>query len=229
MNSTGREGRCLGLVGGLGPGATFYYYRGLLAAHEAAGRTARLLLAHVDVNRVRGFVENNERVGLARYLASFISSLAAGGAEMVAIVAITPHICAAELTAISPLPLIDIVSEVAAEIHARGLKRVALLGTRFTVESRMFDRLGVDVIMPKAEEIEQIHNAYMDVLYDRSTPAQIDGLRQLARTLIARDGAQAVLLAGTDLSMVLNEDNAGFPTIDCAAAHITTIGKRLLA
>jgi aspartate racemase len=229
MNSIGREGRCLGLVGGLGPGATFYYYRGLLAAHEAAGRTARLLIAHVDVNRVRGFVENNDRVGLARYLAGFISSLAAGGAEMAAIVAITPHICAAELTAISPLPLIDIVSEVAAEIRARGLKRVALLGTRFTVESRMFDRLGVDVIMPKAEEIDQIHNAYMDVLYDRSTPAQIDGLRQLARTLIARDGAQAVLLAGTDLSMVLNEDNAGFPTIDCAAAHITTIGKRLLA
>ncbi len=229
MNSTGREGRCLGLVGGLGPGATFYYYRGLLAAHEAAGRTARLLIAHVDINRVRGFVENNNRVGLARYLAGFISSLTAGGAEMAAIVAITPHICAAELTAISPLPLIDIVSEVAAEIRARGLKRVALLGTRFTVESRMFDRLGVDVIMPKAEEIEQIHNAYMDVLYDRSTPAQIDGLRQLARTFIARDGAQAVLLAGTDLSMVLNEDNAGFPTIDCAAAHITTIGKRLLA
>lgn len=217
------------MVGGLGPGATFYYYRGLLAAHEAAGRTARLLIAHVDVNRVRGFVENNDRVGLARYLAGFISSLAAGGAEMAAIVAITPHICAAELTAISPLPLIDIVSEVAAEIRARGHKRVALLGTRFTVESRMFDRLGVDVIMPKAEEIDQIHNAYMDVLYDRSTPAQIDGLRQLARTLIARDGAQAVLLAGTDLSMVLNEDNAGFPTIDCAAAHITTIGKRLLA
>ena len=229
MNSTGREGRCLGLVGGLGPGATFYYYRGLLAAHEAAGRTARLLIAHVDINRVRGFVENNDRVGLARYLAGFISSLTAGGAEMAAIVAITPHICAAELTAISPLPLIDIVSEVAAEIRARGLKRVALLGTRFTVESRMFDRLGVDVIMPKAEEIEQIHNAYMDVLYDRSTPAQIDGLRQLARTFIALDGAQAVLLAGTDLSMVLNEDNAGFPTIDCAAAHITTIGKRLLA
>lgn len=229
MNSTGREGRCLGLVGGLGPGATFYYYRGLLAAHEAAGRTARLLIAHVDINRVRGFVENNDRVGLARYLAGFISSLTAGGAEMAAIVAITPHICAAELTAISPLPLIDIVSEVAAEIRARGLKRVALLGTRFTVESRMFDRLGVDVIMPKAEEIEQIHNAYMDVLYDRSTPAQIDGLRQLARNFIARDGAQAVLLAGTDLSMVLNEDNAGFPTIDCAAAHITTIGKRLLA
>ena len=185
-------------------------------------------MVHADVDRVRHFVENNDRAGLARYLADFVSSLAAGGAEMTAIVAITPHICAAELTAISPLPLIDIVSEVAEAIHTRGLKRVALLGTRFTVESRMFGRLGVDVVVPKTEEIDQIHNAYMDVLYDRSTAGQIDGLRQVARTLIERDGAEAVLLAGTDLSIVLNEDNAGFPTIDCAATHIKAITKRLL-
>src|SRR5215471_18134156 len=132
----------------------------------------------------------------ARYLAGFISSLAAGGAEVTAIVAVTPHICAAELTAISPLPLIDIVSETAAAIRTRGLKRVALLGSRFTVESRMFDRLGVDVVVPKTEEIEQIHNAYMDVLNERSTSGQIEGLRQVARTLIDRDGAEAVLLAG---------------------------------
>ena len=150
------------------------------------------------------------------------------GTPTPAIVAITPHICVAELAAISPLPLIDIVSEVAAAIQTLGLKRVTLLGTRFTVESRMFDRLGVDVIVPRVEEIEQIHNTYMDVLCDRSTPAQIDSLRQVARTFIARDGAEAVLLAGTDLSMVLNEDDAGFPTINCAAAHIKAIAKRLL-
>ena len=68
MNSTGKEGRCLGLVGGLGSGATVYYYRGLLAAHEAAGQTARLLIAHADVNRVRGFLENGDRAGLAGHL-----------------------------------------------------------------------------------------------------------------------------------------------------------------
>lgn len=226
---SGTEGRCLGLLGGLGPGATVHYYRGLLAAHAAAGRVARMLIAHVDVDRARGFVEKNDRKGLARYLARFVAELKAGGAEMAAIVAITPHICAAELTAISPLPLIDMVEVVDAAIRARGLKRVALFGTRFTVESRMFGRLGVDVVMPKPEEIEQIHNTYMDVLYDRSTPAQIDALRTLARRLIARDGAEAVLLAGTDLSMVLNEDNAGFPTIDCAGAHIAAITGQLLA
>ena len=223
-----KESRCLGLVGGLGPGATVYYYRGLLAEHEAAGRKARLLIGHADLDCVRRFMESSDRAGLANYLAGFVSNLAAGGAEMTAIVAVTPHFCALELTEISPLPLVDIVSEVAAVIRTRGLKRVALLGTRFTVQSRMFDRLGVDVVVPKTEEIDQIHNAYMDVVHDRSTPGQIDGLRQVARTLIERDGAEAVLLAGTDLSMVLNENNAGFPTIDCAAIHITAITKRLL-
>jgi len=192
-----KEPRCLGLVGGLGPGATVYYYRGLLAAHEEAGQTARLLVAHADLDSVRRFMENDDRRGLAHYLEGFVSSLAAGGAEMTAIVAVTPHSCASELTAISSLPLIDIVSEVAAVIHTRGLKRVALLGTRFTVESRMFHRLGVDVVMPKAEEIDQIHNTCMDVFYERSTPAQIDACVKL-RALSSRAtgaAAEAVLLA----------------------------------
>ena len=156
----------------------------------------------------------------ARYLAGFVESTAAGGAEMAAIVAVTPHICTAQLLPLLRIPLIDMVSEVAQEIRARGLKRVALLGTRSTVESRMFGRLGVDVVMPKPDEIDFIHNTYLDVVYDRSTPEKIDRLRELANTLIKRDGAESVLLAGTDLSMVLNEGNAGFPTIDCAGVHI---------
>ena len=223
------EGRCLGLVGGLGPGATMHYYRGLIAAHEAAGRVPRMLIAHADVNRARTLAESKRLDELARYLSGLIASTAAGGAEMAAIVAITPHICAAELTAISPLPLIDMVSEVADAIRARGLERVALFGTRSTVESRMFGRLGVEVVMPRPDEVERIHNTYLDILYDRSTPAQIDGLRELAHTLIKRDGAESVLLAGTDLSMVFDESNAGFPTIDCAGVHIAAITRRLLA
>ncbi len=217
------------MVGGLGPGATVYYYRGLLAAHAAQGRVARMLIAHADVDRGRPLAEANKLDELARYLAGFIDSTIAGGAEMAAIVAVTPHICTAQLLPLLRVPLIDMVSGVADEIRSRGLKRIALFGTRSTVESRMFGRLGVEVIMPKPDEIDFIHNSYLDVVYDRSTPATIDRLRELAHTLIKRDGAEAVLLAGTDLSMVMNEDNAGFPTIDCAAVHIAAITKRLLA
>lgn len=224
-----KDGRILGLIGGLGPGATVHYYRGLIAAHDAQGRVARMLVAHADVNHARPLAEANKLDELARYLNGFIDSTAAGGAEMAAIVAITPHICTAELLPLLRIPLIDMVSEVAQEVRARGLKRVALLGTRSTVESRMFGRLGVEVVMPKPDEIDFIHNSYLDVVYDRSTPEKIDRLRELARTLVKRDGAESVLLAGTDLSMVMNEENAGFPTLDCAGEHIKAITQRLLA
>src|SRR5947209_13370161 len=224
-----KESRVLGLVGGLGPNATVYYYNGLIGAHKAQGRVARMLIAHADVDHGRPLAEAGRLDELARYLNGLIDAAAAGGAEMAAIVAITPHICAAQLLPLLRIPLIDMVSVVAEEIRMRGLKRVALLGTRSTVESKMFGRLGVEVVMPKPDEIDFIHNTYLDVVYDRSTPAGIDRLRELAHTLIERDGAESVLLAGTDLSMVLNEHNAGFPTLDCAAVHIAEITKRLLS
>jgi aspartate racemase len=224
-----REGRVLGLVGGLGPNATVYYYNGLIAAHKAQGRVARMIIAHADVDHGRPLAEAGKLDELARYLNGFIDSTAAGGAEMAAIVAVTPHICSAQLLPLLRIPLIDMVATVADEIAARGLKRVALLGTRSTVQSRMFGRLGVEVVMPKPDEIDFINNAYLDIVYDRSTPAGIDRLRELARTLIKRDGAESVLLAGTDLSMVLNEGNAGFPTIDCAGVHVAAITRKLLS
>ena len=224
-----KEGKILGLVGGLGPNATIYYYNGLIAAHKAQGRVARMLIAHADVDHGRPLAEAGKLDELARYLNGFIDQTAAAGAEMAAIVAVTPHICSAQLTPLLKIPLIDMVQTVADAIKARGLKRIALFGTRSTVQSKMFGRLGVDVVMPTADEIELINNTYLDVVYDRATPAAFDRLRELARTLIARDGAEAVLLAGTDLSMVLNEQNAGFPTLDCAAVHVREITKRLLA
>jgi aspartate racemase len=223
------NGRCLGLVGGLGPDATIHYYRELIAAHAAAGRAARMLIAHADVNRVLALAGTNDLDGLAHYLAGVIRDLKAGGAAFTAIVAITPHICAPQLAKLSALPLIDIVTEVVRAVRARGLKRVALFGTRFTIESAMFGRLdGIDVAMPRLEETTQIHNTYVDVVAGRHTAAQIDRLRDLARTLIARDGAEAILLAGTDLSAVLHEKNAGFPLLDCASVHIEAIAREMM-
>jgi aspartate racemase len=188
-----------------------------------------MLIAQADVDRARPMAEANDLDGLARYLNGFIEQLAAGGADMTAIVAITPHICAPQLVKLSRLPLIDMVSEVDASIRAKGWKRVALFGTRSTVGSKMFGRLSVEVVMPRADEIERSQDAYSDVVYDRNTPQTLEDLRELAHTLMKRDGAEAVLLAGTDLSTVMSEADAGFPTLDCAGVHIAAITKRLTA
>ena len=224
-----REARCLGLIGGLGPDATVYYYRELIAAIEKQGRVPRLLIVHAEYDRVYKLVTAKDLDGLARYLSGLIASTAGGGAEVSAIVAVTPHICAAQLTAMSPLPLVDMLKEVPQAVRARGLKRVALLGTRFTIETKMFGCFGdIDVVMPSDDEIEKIHAGYVNFVTGRGSDADRETLRKFAQTFVTRDGAQAVLIAGTDLSTVFTEKNAGFPLIDCARVHIDAIVQRLL-
>jgi len=225
-----KEARCLGLIGGLGPDATVHYYRELIAVIDKQGRVPRLLIAHAEYDRVYKLVTAKDLDGLARYLSGLIASMAAGGAEVSAIVAVTPHICAAQLTAMSPLPLVSMLEEVPRAVRARGFKRVALLGTRFTIETRMFGCFGeIDVVMPNADEIEKIHGAYVNFVSGRGSGTDRETLRKIAQTFVTRDGAQAVLIAGTDLSTVFTESDAGFPLIDCARVHIDAIVCRLVS
>lgn len=229
MNAARRPGRCLGLIGGLGPGATVHYYRELVAAHEREGRSLRILIAHAEIERVYAAVNAEDFDGLARYFADMIADMAAGGAEFTAIVAATAHICARELTALSRLPLINMLTEVRHAVDARGLRRVGLLGTRFTIESQMFGCLdGIETIMPDGARIERIHELYKEFVDGRGSDAKAGELRKIAREFVAHDAAQSVLIAGTDLSNVFTDSNAGFPMTDCARVHIDAIVRRLL-
>ena len=230
MIAMSKEGRILGLIGGLGPGATVYYYNGLIAAHKAQGRVARMLVAHADVDHGRPLAEANKLDELARYLNGFIDATAAGGAEMAAIVAVTPHICSAQLLPLLRIPLIDMVATVArrdprTRAEARRAARHAL--HRRVAHVRPPRRRRRDADSPTRSTSSTIPIWMSSTTAAR--PQKIDRLRELAHTLIKRDGAESVLLAGTDLSMVMNEENAGFPTLDCAGVHIKAITKRLLA
>ena len=123
-------GRCIGLIGGLGVGATVHYYQELVKAHAARGRVLNLVMAHADMNRALGAVQAGDLAGLAEYLSGLIGRLASAGADFAAIPAVTPHICIAELQKLSRLPIVNLVEELQREIAARGWRRVALLGTR---------------------------------------------------------------------------------------------------
>jgi aspartate racemase len=207
--------RNLGLIGGLGPGATIHYYRELAKAHAG-----ELSVIHADMDRVLGDVQRDDRAGLAQYFARLIDRLARGGAELAAISAVTPHICIRELQKISPLPLVNIIEEVSAEIRARGYQRVALFGTRFVVESRMFGMLeGIDVIVP--DQVDAIHQAYMQTVEGASEGRAI--LSQIAHQL----PVDAIVLAGTDLSLIFDETNTDFAHIDAAKIHIRAILRSL--
>src|SRR5262249_26448931 len=190
VNTARKPGRCLGLVGGLGPGATVHYYRELVAAHERQERSLRILIAHADIERVYATVNARDFEGLARYFAGMIADMAAGGAEFTAIVAATAHICARELAALSRLPLINMLTEVRQAVDAKGLRRVGLLGTRFTIENRMFGCLdGIETIMPDAGRIEKIHELYKEFVEGRGSDQKASELRKIAQEFVSSDGA----------------------------------------
>jgi aspartate racemase len=177
-----------------------------------------------------GHVKAGEPVQLAQYFAELIGQLRAGGAEIATIPAVTPHICIGELLAISPLPLVNLLESVDEGIRARGVRRVALFGTRFTIETGLFGHLkGVDVVMPKPTEIDYIHDTYFQLASDgKGVDEQRVGLTKLAHTLCERESLDAIVLAGTDLALLFNESNTDFPHVDCAGLHIESIMGALL-
>jgi aspartate racemase len=224
------QGRSIGLVGGLGVGAAVHYYRRLFAAHAQRGAALNLVMAHAQSTEALRLYAAGEVNALAEYLAGFIRSLAAAGAEFAVIPAITPHLAIDELEAISPLRVLSIFPPLVEAVRKRKIGRAAAFGTRYTMETDLFGRLeGVELVRPRAVEIEEIHGIYQQILDGRHNPAEAHRrLTEIAQTLIGRDGVEAILIAGTDLAEVFNESNTTFPHVDCAAVHISAIVEAAL-
>ena len=224
------KGRCLGLVGGLGVGATIYYYETLAKAHEAQDRTLDIVIVHAEMSRGLAYVEANDRDGLADYLAGFIHRMKAAGAEVAVVPAVTPHFCIHELIARSSLPILNIFEPLRYELAARNIHRVAVFGTRFVIQSALFGELReVQVVDLTPMEVDKVHQHYVELARTgKPTPEQYADLTALAHELVHRDGVDAILLAGTDLSLLFNEANIDFPYVDCAALHLKAIVNALL-
>lgn len=222
--------RSFGLVAGLGVGAGIFYYKALVDAHLARGLSPRLLMVHADVRYVgaQGAARNTKQ--LAEYLAGLLKQLALGGAEIATIPAFAPQICADELEAITPLPLISLLDSISAEVERRRFRRVALLGARVTMETQMFGRFrGTEVIMPTQEEVDTIANIYVRVVEEAQiSPEDFERLRALAHTLIKRERLDGIILAGTDLAFVFNPANTDFPHVDGARVHIESIMREIV-
>jgi aspartate racemase len=152
------------------------------------------------------------------------------GAQIAAIPAVTPHICAPELVKFSPIPIVNLIDAIGREALARNFRRVSIFGTRFAIEKKMFGQMPqAEIVLPSPEEINVIHDAYLEMANaGRGTKEQYERLRILAFRLIEREQLDGVILAGTDLSLVFDESNTDFPHVDGARVHLDAIMRELL-
>jgi aspartate racemase len=224
----------LGIVGGLGPESTIDYYRRILEEwkRDDPSSTPSIIIDSLDVTRGLRLVEH-DRPGLIEYLSASISRLAAGGADFAAMAANTPHVVFDDLVARSPVPLVSIVEACAEEAQRRDLRRLGLLGTRYTMEGsfypEVFARRGIAIVAPNAEERVWIHDRYVgQLLKGEFRDDTREGVKSVIRRLREEENIDGVILGGTELTLLLSDATVeGIPALDTTALHVAAIVERL--
>ena len=217
----------IGLIGGIGPAATDYYYRRLIAQCAANGTALELTIAHADSPTLIGNLAKGDKSSQVEIFLKLANRLNAAGADIVAVTAIAGHFCIEELGAVSPLPLADLLKETNTAIGTMGLDKVGILGTATAMETRMYGQIDTaEVIPPAGPELMQVHESYINMAgAGKATDADREVFVTASRRLIEDHGAQAIMLAGTDLVLVFDGTDFGFDVIDCAGIHVDALAK----
>ena len=225
----------LGLIGGIAPESTIDYYRRLVAAcRERAGDGSypSILIDSIDLTKMLALA-TTDRAGLAAFIAAEVERLAQAGAELGAFASNTPHLVFDEVQRVSPIPLISIVDCARDAAVARGVRRVALLGTRFTMTGSFypaaFAAANVALVTPSPEEQEYVHDTYMtELVAGRFDDATRRRFVRIIEDLKEREGIDGVVLAGTELPLLLRDSTIdGVELLDTTALHVAAIVDRM--
>ncbi|MFN4193124.1 MAG: aspartate/glutamate racemase family protein [Tabrizicola sp.] len=213
----------IGLIGGIGPAATVVYYQRLCAA--MARRAARLDLTIVQAD-IHELIANNladRRAEQAEIYARLIDRLKAAGADCAAITSLGGHFCLDETRARSALPLVSAVEPLDAFFAAEGIGTIGLLGTRVVMRTRLYGQLRQTRALALDDEIESLGQLYQEMAVagtcDPATRARfLDAGQRLAD-----QGAEAVVLAGTDLNLAFDGQITPYRVIDALDVHVALL------
>jgi aspartate racemase len=215
----------IGLIGGIGPAATEFYYRGLTDRHARSGTRLELTIANAEVRDLSENLTNKDARKQAGIFAALISRLKAADAEVAAVTSMGGHFCIGELLPISPLPILNAIPEVDAAVKRGRFNTVGIIGTRMVMETRLYGAISsATVVIPSGGEFEKVHESYVAMAtIGRVNDAQRRVFFAAGERLCREQGAEVVLLGGTDLFLAFQGRDAGFPVLDCADVHVEAI------
>src|SRR6266853_4869290 len=230
--------KTLGIIGGLGPESTIDYYQRIIALYRE--RTPdrsypEFIINSVNLTKGINFMDANDLAGMADFLLEAIGKLARAGADFGIISANTPHIVFDEVAVKSPIPLISIVEATCAAANAQNMKRLALFGTRYTMQAnfypRVFKREGIELHVPDTRDQDYIHDKYFSELVPGKFLAETRaGLLAIVDRMKADNQIDGVILAGTELPLILRDPiHNGIPFLDTTKIHVEAAVAHMLS
>ena len=220
--------RRIGILGGMSWESTAVYYRQLNeGVRERLGglHSASLLLDSVDFAEIADLQRQGDWQRAGERLAGAAHGLQQAGASAILLATNTMHKIAPAIEARLDVPLLHIGDAVGQALQARGVRRAALLGTRFTMQEdfyqrRLAERYGIQVLLPSAEQMQEIDRViFAELCQGRFTDASrtfyLDCLSQLAG-----QGAEAAILGCTEIGLLLDGTEAAMPLFDSAELHV---------
>jgi aspartate racemase len=228
--------KTLGIIGGIGPESTVQYYRAILDRYRERPGTVgapSIVINSIDVDKLLALIEVNDLAAVTNYLGEELTRLADAGAALAILAANSPHIVFDDLVRQSSLPMVSIVEATADAASRLALKRVGLVGTRFTMRGQfypsVFARYGIDVVVPANDEQAYIHEKYTaELLRNVLLPRTRDGLYRVVERMKERDRIDGVILGGTELPLILRDtETMGIPMLDTTQIHARAAVARL--
>jgi len=226
------------MIGGLGPESTLDYYQRIIALYRERirdGHYPEFIIVSVDLRKGLDFMEAGDLSGMADFLLEAIGKLARAGADFGIISANTPHIVFDEVAVRSPIPLISIVEATCAAAKTQNLRRLALFGTRYTMQAdfypKVFKREGIELLVPDPADQDYIHEKYFSELVPgKFLPETRAGLLAIADRMKAKNDVDGVILAGTELPLILRDaDHNGILFLDTTKIHCEAAVAEMLS
>ncbi len=219
----------IGLIGGIGPAATIAYYDRLTRLARAAGRPLELTIEQADDREMIANLLADRREEQATTYARLIDRLRAAGAACAAITSIGGSFCYAETERISSLPLVSAVAPLDDHLARAGLRRVGLLGTEVVMRTLLYGQLARTEAVTFDGDLVALGKTYLDIARAGScSDEQRTTLFDAGRSMIEDQGAEAIVLAGTDLGLAFDGHDPGYPVVDALEVHVAVLADLAL-
>lgn len=225
----------IGIVGGLGPEATIDYYRIIIELYRKKqnGNFPEIIIYSLNMKEFFDILKNKERNEIIDWLNKAVKSLQNAGADFAIIASNTPHFVFDEVKALSPIPMLSIVEETYKVVEKLDLKKVGLLGTKFTMSSdfyqKVFAKRDILIVVPNEQEQKYIQEKlWTEIMFNKIIEETRQELLKIVKRMIDSASIQGLIVGCTELPLILTKDEFGIPFLNTTRIHAESVVRYCL-